>query len=88
MPYMTIVKLRKNEQFGMSGNTVAIPIPAAQLTADALNRVMELPRRDVTEYYAVMFIGRLDTMRRLMSLDPKDDDALQVLYNKHLNGQF
>lgn len=86
MPYLTIVKLRGGGNYAMSGNAVAIPTPAAELTADAINRVVELPRRDVAQYYALMLIGPLDRMRRLMGLDPGDPRALNNVYRKQLHG--
>jgi hypothetical protein len=86
MPYMTIVKLRSGGNYAMSGNAVAVPTPAAELTADALNRVVELPRRDVAQYYALMLIGRLDKMKRLMRLDPSDPRALSNVYRTLLHG--
>jgi hypothetical protein len=87
MPYMTIVKLRGGGNYAMTGNAVAVPTPAAELTADAINRVVELPRRDVAQYYAVMLIGPLDKMQRLMRLEPSDPRALSNVYRKLLHGK-
>jgi hypothetical protein len=86
MPYMTIVKLRGGGNYAMTGNAVA-PTPAAELTADAINRVVELPRRDVAQYYAVMLIGPLDKMQRLRRLEPSDPRALSNVYRKLLHGK-
>jgi hypothetical protein len=87
MPYMTIVKLRGGGNYAMSGNAVAIPTPAAEMTVDALNRITLLPRLDVAQYYAVMLIGPLDKMRRIMALDPADPRALNNVYRKLLHGK-
>jgi hypothetical protein len=86
MLYMTIVKLRGGGNYAMSGNAVAVPTPAAELTADALNRMMELPRRDVAQYYSLMLIGPLDKMKRIMQLDPADPRALNNVYRRLLHG--
>jgi hypothetical protein len=87
MPYMTIVKLRGGGYYAMSGNAVAEPTPAAELTADAMNRVVVLPRSDVAQYYALMLIGPLDKMQRLMRLEPSDPRALSNVYRKLLHGK-
>jgi hypothetical protein len=86
MPYMTVVKLRAGGNYAMSGNAVAIPTPSAELSVDALNRMIELPRRDVGQYYTLMLIGPLDKMKRMMGLDPTDPRALNNVYRKLLHG--